>query len=82
MKVVCKACKKQVDTDKYDFCPQCGANLKEAEEVPEKAEKESKPLFFLNKEADDALKRELKANGLQLLIVLVILLIFWLFKLF
>ena len=82
MKLICGKCKKKIDSENSDFCPKCGASLTEAEEVPEKAEKESKPLFFLNKEADDALKRELKASGLQLLIILVILLIFWLFKLF
>lgn len=27
MLIICKSCKKVIDTDKHDFCPKCGANF-------------------------------------------------------
>lgn len=79
MKVVCKSCKKQIDTEKHDFCPKCGANLSEAEAVLEKEEKDSKPLFFLNNDLDNTVKRELTSAGMQILFALAVVLVFWLF---
>ena len=27
MLIICKSCKKIIDTDKHDFCPKCGSNF-------------------------------------------------------
>ena len=57
MLLICKSCKKIIDTNKHDFCPKCGANFNYSEGLSDGTRTEDYAEYQRNREHEEEMRR-------------------------
>lgn len=63
MLIICKSCKKLVDTEKYDFCPKCGANFNYSDNLNGDAAAENRKEYERNRNIERSYNRNNNYNA-------------------
>lgn len=66
MLIICKGCKKFVDTDKHDFCPKCGSNFNYGENLKADNHTADYEEYERNRNAERRAAAENKSNNRRL----------------